>query len=189
MAGAVQTPAHAQPGLCTGGELSRVGQAGGAGPSWVAQPQGTLASAKGNSKCPLEFIAVIGGPSQKTSRMCVCSVEVVSGWNTPRVHVRDGTGRICTPVCMAEEGGALQSRAYVHGGVRRVVCAGRVVSWGRKGGESSSISRCLLHQHGPSHCRHSCGCASGTSKCVCVCVKPCACILSPSLQPQAHSQA
>lgn len=65
---------------------------------------------------------MIGGPSPKTSRMCVCSVEVVSGWNMPHVRVRDGTGRICTPVCMAEEGGALQSRASVHGGVRDVWC-------------------------------------------------------------------
>lgn len=46
MAGALQTPSRAQPGLYTGGEMSRVGQAGGAGPSWVAQPWGTLASAK-----------------------------------------------------------------------------------------------------------------------------------------------
>lgn len=65
---------------------------------------------------------MIGGPSQKTSGVCVCPVGVVSGWNMPHVHVRDGTGRICTPVCMAEEDGALQSRAYMHGGVRDVWC-------------------------------------------------------------------
>ena len=54
--------------------------------------------------------------------MCVCSVGVVSGWNTPHVHIRDGTGWICTPMCMAEEGGALWSRAYVRGGVRDMWC-------------------------------------------------------------------
>lgn len=54
--------------------------------------------------------------------MCVCPVRVVSGWNMPPVCIRDGTGWICMPVCMAEDGRALQSRAHMHGGVRDVWC-------------------------------------------------------------------
>ena len=51
------------------------------------------------------------------------------------------------------DAGALWGRACVHGGVRYVcgVCWKSRKSWGRKGVESSTTSRFLLHQHGPSH--------------------------------------